>query len=67
MTASRDLRQLVEAGLLEPHGENRGRYYEAGAQIVEIRHRLRSAEADLDKADPFEVAPAEQRELLPAG
>lgn len=57
MTASRDLRLLVQEGLLEPHGEKRGRYYEAGPPIVAIRQRIRSGESDVDEADPFAAAP----------
>lgn len=37
LVASRDLRVLAEAGLLKPHGEKRGRYYEAGDALVELR------------------------------
>lgn len=36
-TASRDLRSLVEAGLLVPHGEKRGRYYTAGPPLLAAR------------------------------
>ena len=48
--ASRDLKQLVDVGLLEAHGERRGRHYLAGAEVREIRemHRLRK-----EIADPF--------------
>ncbi len=53
MTASRDLRLLVKAGLLEPHGEKRGRYYLAGSQILDIRKKIMASEGPLDLADPF--------------
>jgi len=48
--ASRDLGQLVAAGLLVPHGEKRGRFYLAG----EWPHKVRS-EVRLPKvaSDPF--------------
>jgi Fic family protein len=49
--ASRDLRLLVEAGLLEPHGEKRGRYYVGSATIMEIRKRSEGARGPI--ADPF--------------
>ena len=37
-TAGRDLRQLVEAGLVEPRGETRGRFYVGTPELVRIRH-----------------------------
>ena len=39
--ASRDLKALVDAGLLVPQGEKRGRSYVASSTVAEIRHRLR--------------------------
>ena len=39
--ASRDLKALVDARLLVPEGEKRGRFYVASRTIAEIRHRLR--------------------------
>jgi Fic family protein len=36
VVASRDLRKLSDLGLLEPVGEKRGRYYQAGASLREI-------------------------------
>lgn len=35
--ASRDFRSLVDAGLLVPHGEKRGRFYTAGQTLAELR------------------------------
>jgi Fic family protein len=49
VVASRDLRALAEARLLKPYGEKRGRYYEAGDVLVELR-RLKQ---DARIADPF--------------
>ncbi len=37
--ASRDLKQLVDAGLLEAKGEKRGRHYVAAAPVREIRDK----------------------------
>lgn len=50
--ASRDLKLLVDAGLLQPRGEKRGRYYVA-APIVE---RIRRANETRNRAieDPYE-------------
>ena len=39
-TASRDLRQLVAAGLLQAHGEKRGRYYTATKELLAVRSRV---------------------------
>lgn len=39
--ASRDLKQLVDAGLLIPRGERRGRHYEASPEIRQIREQAR--------------------------
>jgi Fic family protein len=49
VVASRDLRALTEAGLLKPYGEKRGRYYEAGDVLAELR-RLKP---DTRIRDPF--------------
>jgi len=38
--AGNDLRALVKAQLLEPHGEKRGRFYLASPQIKEIRAKV---------------------------
>ena len=48
--ASRDLKMLVDAGLLIPDGEKRGRFYVAGPRVAEIRRRFRLPRA-VD--DPF--------------
>ncbi len=49
--ASRDLRLLVEAGLLEPHGEKRGRFYLGSQLIMEISKRSEGPRTPI--ADPF--------------
>ena len=51
--ASRDLKQLHEAGLLVAHGEKRGRYYTAADELQEIRRRIVSARDPRDDSDPF--------------
>lgn len=53
-TASRDLRQLVEAHLLLPHREKRARYYTAGEVVTEIRRRIIEERRDRDDSDPFD-------------
>jgi Fic family protein len=55
VVASRDLKRLSEAGLLIPVGEKRGRYYTAGAPLLEIAKRA----ADRTRApNPYEVLAA---------
>lgn len=49
--ASRDLKALVEAGLLIPRGERRGRFYVAAPDVVDIRQRSRLPK---NIADPFD-------------
>lgn len=60
--ASRDLKQLVQEGLLVPIGENRGRMYEAAPQLAQLRHQLWES---FKASDPFKIpedSPA-QKEL----
>lgn len=52
-TASRDLRALVAAGLLEAEGEKRGRHYVAKPPLVQIRQRVQAARGPKDTTDPF--------------
>ncbi len=51
--ASRDLKALVDAGLLVAEGERRGRHYVAGEAVRRIRERSRLAKG-VD--DPFDLA-----------
>lgn len=46
--ASRDLKALVDAGLLVAHGERRGRYYKASDRVAEIRRRTKEPRVDVD-------------------
>lgn len=55
LVASRDLRALVEAGLLEPQGEHRGRTYTRTDDLAAIERSIR-IERPQDIADPFKVA-----------
>ncbi len=56
LTASRDLKALVDAGLLDPVGANRGRYYVAAADVAEMRTQIRAARPPRADYDPFAVA-----------
>lgn len=53
VTATRDLKQLVEVDLLQPSGERRGRYYVARPELVSIRSTVISARSKRDDSDPF--------------
>lgn len=46
--ASRDLKELVDSGLLIASGEKRGRYYEASTPIRSIRERCREPKENID-------------------
>lgn len=52
IVASRDLKALVDVGLLKPHGERRGRYYEASPSLVNTFNKLRLPR---DAENPFDV------------
>jgi Fic family protein len=52
-TASRDLRQLVEAGLLQAKGERRGRYYLPGEELRALRAQIFQSRNPKDRSDPF--------------
>lgn len=58
--ASRDLKNLVDAGLLEARGERRGRHYVAGESVRAIREKIRLPKLS---DDPFEEA-GQQPELF---
>lgn len=51
VVASRDLKRLTDAGLLEPVGEKRGRYYVAGKPLREIVMKNREKRRS---PDPYE-------------
>lgn len=55
-TATRDLRLLVESGLLQSHGERRGRYYVAGQELKDVWQGVQRARDPNEMADPFERA-----------
>lgn len=52
-TATRDFKALVDARLLEPHGDKRGRYYTAAPPLQEIARRARESRRPKDFSDPF--------------
>lgn len=56
LTASRDLRALVDASLFKPIGERRGRYYVAEPKLLAEQKRIRASRAPRETDDPFERA-----------
>jgi Fic family protein len=60
LVASRDLHALVEAGLLEPRGERRGRFYLRSAALAEVEASIRIERSE-DGDDPFQVAAREMQ------
>jgi Fic family protein len=56
LTASRDLRALVDAKLLSPQGEKRGRYYLAEPVLRETHEAVRAGREPKETADPFALA-----------
>ncbi len=52
VVASRDLKKMSDAGLIDPVGEKRGRFYIGTKRLVEIRHKC----ADRTKAaNPYDL------------
>lgn len=62
LTATRDLKAMVEAGLLEAIGERRGRYYIAAADLIAIRDKIRAGRPPRAMGDPFQLI-RERRQL----
>jgi Fic family protein len=52
-TASRDLQRLVEAGLLQPVGEKRARFYGGSTRLMELRREIITSRDPRDESDPF--------------
>lgn len=62
LTASRDLKAMVDRGLLEPIGERRARYYLAGEEPAKLRKQIRAARPPEASLDPFAIV-QERRQL----
>ncbi|MCL2471765.1 MAG: Fic family protein [Propionibacteriaceae bacterium] len=52
-SATRDLRELVDQGLLVPHGEKRGRYYSGSPTLRAVWGDIVKARPHRDDTDPF--------------
>jgi len=61
-TASRDLKAMVDLGLLDPIGERRARYYLAGDEVKSLWREIRAKRPPKGADDPFEVV-RERRQL----
>lgn len=55
LTASRDLKAMVDRGLLEAIGERRARYYLAGEEPAKLRKQIRAARPPEASLDPFAI------------
>lgn len=53
LTASRDLKAMVDARVLQPIGERRGRHYVGRPELRELRDRIRSQRPSAAELDPF--------------
>jgi Fic family protein len=56
LTASRDLKAMVDSGLLNPVGERRGRYYTATQALTTIHQQVRAARPPRTDYDPYAIA-----------
>ncbi len=65
LTVSRDLKAMVEAKLLEPIGQTRGRYYLAEPILREQRVRIQADRAPKETSDPFDLAHGQLQLSMP--
>jgi Fic family protein len=61
LTASRDLKAMVDSELLDAVGERRGRYYLAGGSLKQLREQVRASRAPKSSDDPFEMVRDERQ------
>lgn len=62
LTASRDLKAMVDTDLLEAVGERRGRYYLASEALTQVSKEIRSQRPPESADDPFAIV-RERRQL----
>ncbi len=65
VTASRDLKAMVQKGLLEPVGERRSRHYLASDELRSIREEIRARRAPREERDPFTIVRRGEQLSLP--
>ena len=58
LTASRDLKALVNAGLFEPVGDTKGRFYVPSSALTDLRDDVRSRHPRRAEDDPYVIAAA---------
>ena len=63
-TATTDLRQMVDAGLLTKHGAKRGTFYRAAPRLTEFRIRLRKDRVPIDVSGLFDPKRSSQSTLF---
>ncbi len=51
----RDLKRLVDVGLLEPMGEKRGRFYRASGRLLDLAVPARELGREWEQEDPFQM------------
>jgi Fic family protein len=61
--AGRDLKLAMERGLLEPHGEKRGRFYTATAELLATWEAIKSRRPPLPSMDNVFVEAAKQLQI----
>jgi Fic family protein len=64
ITASRDLKAMVEADFLAPFGERRSRYYLAMPELIELREKIRTGRPPREERDPFEIIKSDRQLTL---
>ncbi|MBI4897834.1 MAG: Fic family protein [Actinobacteria bacterium] len=67
LTASRDLRAMVDAKLLKPIGQTRGRYYLGADSVIAERRRIQVTRKPKETSNPFEIATAQLRRPVANG
>lgn len=67
LTASRDLRGMVDARLLRAVGQTRGRYYLSEPVLREHRVKIQATRIPKETSDPFEIARGRQQLALDIG
>jgi Fic family protein len=66
VTASRDLKAMVQNGLLVPVGERRNRHYLATEELKDIREKIRARRAPREERDPFNIVRSGEQLSLPS-
>lgn len=65
VTASRDLKAMVQSGLLLPVGERRNRHYLASEELKAIHDDIRARRAPREERDPFNIVRNGEQLSLP--